>query len=65
MAATHDDKAETMYIEALDSSNPSDQGYQPRHSSEDSANEEIVRHLQTTGEDVGMTYNTLMAAVSM
>ncbi|KAH6522307.1 hypothetical protein HBI81_147620 [Parastagonospora nodorum] len=65
MAATHDDKAEASHIEAIDSSNTSDHGDQRGYSGEDSANEEIVRHLQTTGEDVGMTFNTFMAAVSM
>jgi hypothetical protein len=65
MAATHGDKAEAMHVEAIDSSNTSDQGDRRRYSSEDSANEEIVRHLQTTGEEIGMTFNTLMAAVSM
>ncbi|KAH4922817.1 hypothetical protein HBI55_021690 [Parastagonospora nodorum] len=65
MAATHDDKAEASHIEAIDNSNTSDHGDQRGYSGEDSANEEIVRHLQTTGEDVGMTFNTFMAAVSM
>jgi hypothetical protein len=65
MAVTQDDKAEASHIEAIDSSNTSNQGDQQRYSGEDSANEEIVRHLQTTGEDVGMTFNTFMAAVSM
>lgn len=65
MAVTHDDKAEASHIEAVDSSNTSDQGERRRYSGEDSANEEIIRHLQTTGEDVGMTFNTFMAAVSM
>lgn len=27
------------------------------------ANEQIVQHLQTTGEEVGMTWRTIMAAV--
>jgi hypothetical protein len=65
MAAHHDDKAETMHVEAIDNSDASDQGDKRRHSTENSANEEIVRHLQTTGEEVGMTFRTLMAAVSM
>ncbi|KAF9886271.1 hypothetical protein FE257_011884 [Aspergillus nanangensis] len=33
-------------------------------SSED-ANEQIVHHLQTTGEEVGLTWRTCMAAISM
>ena len=41
------------HIETLDdSTNTSDQD---DHFSSKDANEEIVRHLQTTGEDVGLT----------
>ncbi|KAH7081976.1 fungal trichothecene efflux pump [Paraphoma chrysanthemicola] len=58
-------KAETTHVEAVDSSNTSDNGDQRKTSDELSANEEIVRHLQTTGEEVGMTFRTLMAATSM
>lgn len=65
MDATHDDKAEAMHVETIASLNPSGERDPQRHNSESSANEEIIRHLQTTGEDVGMTFNTLMAAVSM
>jgi hypothetical protein len=53
MTAQHD-KVEAMHVEAVDSSNTSDDGDRRRFSSENSANEEIVRHLQTTGEEVGM-----------
>lgn len=66
MAALHNDKTEAMRVEAVvDSSNTSDDGDKRRDSSEESANEQIVRHLQTTGEEVGMTFRTSMAAVSM
>ncbi|OAG13327.1 MFS general substrate transporter [Alternaria alternata] len=63
MAAKGENESSAAYIEALDdSTNTSDQD--DRFSSND-ANEQIVRHLQTTGEDVGLTFRTLMAAVSM
>jgi MFS family permease len=66
MAGDHNDKAEAMHDEAIDSSNTSnDDGDKRRYSGEESANEDIVRHLQTTGEEVGMTWRTCMAAVSM
>jgi hypothetical protein len=65
MAMQRDDKAETTQVEAIDSSNASDHEVQRKGGGENSANEEIVRHLQTTGEEVGMTFRTLMAAVSM
>ncbi|USP80017.1 hypothetical protein yc1106_07291 [Curvularia clavata] len=52
----HDDKPSSTHIDHIN--NISD-------NSEQDANEEIVRHLQITGEDVGFTFNTLMAAVSM
>jgi hypothetical protein len=65
MAGDHNDKAEAMHVEAIDSSNTSNDGDKRRYSGEESANEDIVRHLQTTGEEVGMTWRTCMAAVSM
>jgi MFS family permease len=65
MAGHHNDKAQAMHVEALDSSNTSNEGDKRRYSGEESANEDIVRHLQTTGEEVGMTWRTCMAAVSM
>lgn len=65
MAMQRDDKAETTQVEAIDGSNASDHEVQRKGGGENSANEEIVRHLQTTGEEVGMTFRTLMAAVSM
>jgi hypothetical protein len=53
MAAKGENESSAAYIEALDdSTNTSDQD--DRFSSND-ANEQIVRHLQTTGEDVGLT----------
>jgi hypothetical protein len=53
MTAKGENEPSAAYIEALDdSTNTSDQD--DRFSSND-ANEQIVRHLQTTGEDVGLT----------
>ncbi|XP_014558594.1 hypothetical protein COCVIDRAFT_94258 [Bipolaris victoriae FI3] len=49
-------------VHNINNANTSDRG---SSSEEEDANEEIVRHLQTTGEDVGFTFNTLMAAISM
>ncbi|KAF2025440.1 hypothetical protein EK21DRAFT_103971 [Setomelanomma holmii] len=51
-----------MHVEAVDSSSD---GEQRRDSSEISANEETVRHLQMTVEEVGMTFRTIMAATTM
>lgn len=52
MAAQHEDKPSAAHIETVASGNTSDENI---HYSESDANEEIVRHLQTTGEEVGMT----------
>lgn len=52
MAAHQDDKPSAAHIENVPSSNTSGENI---HYSENDVNEEIVRHLQTTGEDVGMT----------
>jgi hypothetical protein len=65
MAAPDEDKAGATHVETINISDTSDQGDQKRYIGKDNANEEIVRHLQTTGEEVGMTFRTLMAAVSM
>jgi MFS family permease len=65
MTSHHHDKAEVMHVEALDSSHTSTEDDQRQFSSEDSANEQIVRHLQTTGEEIGLTFRTLMAAITM
>lgn len=66
MTTHHDDKAGALHVEDVDSSNTSNNGdLHHGHGKEIDANEEIVRHLQTTGEDVGMTFRTFMAAVSM
>ncbi|KAH7410342.1 fungal trichothecene efflux pump [Phaeosphaeria sp. MPI-PUGE-AT-0046c] len=59
------DKQEALHVEAIENSDSSDQGNRRKYSSENSANEEIIRHLQTTGEEVGMTFRTFMAATSM
>lgn len=55
------EKNTAQHIDAIESANNSEQGVQLKHV--DSANEEIVQHLQTTGEEVGMTWRTTMAAV--
>ncbi|KAF2727247.1 MFS general substrate transporter [Polyplosphaeria fusca] len=57
------DKSTATHIDAIKSANNSDSNVPVHHSN--SANEEIVEHLQTTGEEVGMTWRTIMAAVSM
>ena len=52
MATHQHEKPSVAHIESLDASaNTLNQDAQ----SHDDANEEIVRHLQNTGEDVGMT----------
>ncbi|KAF7455462.1 AraJ Arabinose efflux permease [Pyrenophora tritici-repentis] len=61
MAALENDKTSVRHVENLDNATTSDQDARFH----DDANEEIVRHLQDTGEDVGMTFRTIMAAVSM
>ncbi|KAF2008477.1 MFS general substrate transporter [Aaosphaeria arxii CBS 175.79] len=57
------DKSTTEHIDAIESANNSEQNVPIKHVN--SANEEIVQHLQNTGEEVGMTWRTIMAAVSM
>lgn len=52
MATHHKDKPSVARIEAIESANTSDQDV---HLRGHDANEDIVRHLQTTGEEVGMT----------
>jgi hypothetical protein len=53
MAAKGDREPSVAHIEALNHSTNTSDHDNYVHSSD--ANEEIVRHLQTTGEDVGMT----------
>ena len=53
MAAKEEHEHSVAHIEALENStNTSDRD---DHVSSNDANEQIVRHLQTTGEDVGLT----------
>jgi hypothetical protein len=53
MIAKKDRESSVAHIEALEhSTNTSDHD---NYVSSNDANEDIVRHLQTTGEDVGMT----------
>jgi hypothetical protein len=55
------DKATTTHIDAIESTDTSANNVPIRHTH--NANEEIIEHLQTTGEEVGMTWRTIMAAV--
>jgi hypothetical protein len=56
----HNEKSTTEHVDAIGSADTSEHGVEVKHMD---ANEEIVQHLQTTGEDVGMTWRTIMAAV--
>lgn len=55
------------HVDAIESANNSD--YEQHHHDRyhlkkvNSANEEIIEHLQTTGEEVGMTFRSIMAAL--
>ncbi|KAF2269119.1 MFS general substrate transporter [Lojkania enalia] len=57
------EKNTTSHIDTIERMNTSEQGAPLKHVN--SANEEIVEHLQNTGEEVGMTFRTIMAATSM
>ncbi|KAJ4303552.1 hypothetical protein N0V90_002450 [Kalmusia sp. IMI 367209] len=57
------DKSTAQHVDAIESVNNSDHNVPLKQVN--SANEEIVQHLQTTGEEVGMTWRTFMAAASM
>ncbi|EMD95086.1 hypothetical protein COCC4DRAFT_44722 [Bipolaris maydis ATCC 48331] len=59
------EKPSSIRIENVNNISNADTPGRNSSSEEEDANEEIVRHLQTTGEDVGFTFNTLMAAISM
>jgi hypothetical protein len=54
------------HVDAIESANNSDdeQHHHDQHHLQkvNSANEEIIQHLQTTGEEVGMTLRSIMAA---
>jgi len=54
------DKISVTNVGPVDSA--SDCGRDVRLGHVDSANEQIVQHLHTTGEEVGMTFRTFMAA---
>lgn len=54
------DKTSASHIDAIETANSSDRNVPLAHVN--SANEEIVQHLQTTGEEVGMTWRSFMAA---
>lgn len=64
--ASHDEKAAVEHIDRTErSSSPSNTGsdtIEPVRTV-DSTNEEIVRNLQTSGEDVGLTFRSVMAAL--
>ncbi|KAF2477736.1 MFS general substrate transporter [Lindgomyces ingoldianus] len=55
-------KADIMHVDTIENANSSGSSVQLDQMS---ANEQIVQHLQTTGEEVGMTWRSIMAAVSM
>ncbi|ORY01051.1 fungal trichothecene efflux pump [Clohesyomyces aquaticus] len=55
-------KPETTQVDAIENATSSDNSVHLDHLS---ANEEIIQHLQTTGEEVGMTWRSIMAATSM
>lgn len=55
------DKSTTQHVDTIESVNNSDHNVTLKHVN--SANEEIVQHLRTTGEEIGMTWRTFMAAV--
>lgn len=59
------EKPSSIHIENVHNISNADTSDHDASSEEEDVNEEIVRHLQTTGEDVGFTFNTLMAAISM
>lgn len=55
------EKPTADHIDSVGSLPSSDQNVKV-HNIKD-ANEEIVEHLQTTGEEVGMTWRSIMAAI--
>lgn len=55
------DKNTVSHLDAIENAPPPENGIQT--SSPTNANEEIIQHLQTTGEEVGMTWRTTMAAI--
>ena len=58
----HDhEKPNTSHVDAIESATDSEQNVPVGHKND--ANEEIVQHLQNTGEEVGMTWRTYMAAI--
>ncbi|KNG45058.1 mfs general substrate transporter [Stemphylium lycopersici] len=59
------EKPSTTHIETFNNHESTNDTKRDANSEQSDANEDIVRHLQTTGEDVGLTSRTLMAAVSM
>ncbi|KAF2005813.1 MFS general substrate transporter [Amniculicola lignicola CBS 123094] len=56
-------KDTVSHIDAIESANNSDHDVPLKHYN--SANEEIVAHIQNSGDEVGMTWRSIMAAVSM
>jgi hypothetical protein len=56
--STENDKSSVTHVDAIDANTS-----EPDVTRDiNSANEEIVQHLQTTGEEVGMTWRSFMAA---
>jgi hypothetical protein len=54
-------KDTVSHIDAIESANNSDHDVPLKHYN--SANEEIVAHIQNSGDEVGMTWRSIMAAV--
>jgi hypothetical protein len=58
------DKSTTSHVDTIENATPSDgSGREVPIVNPHNANEEIIVHLQNTGEDVGMTFRSIMAAV--
>lgn len=57
----NNEKPGAEHIDAVESVPSSDLSVQGKYVKD--ANEEIVEHLQTTGEEVGMTWRSIMAAI--
>lgn len=59
---SHDDKAVIEHIDATDrSSNTGSDAIHPVHTV-DSTNEAIIRELETSGEKIGLTTRSILAA---
>ena len=58
------DKSTTAQVDTIENATPSDgSDREVPILNPHNANEEIIVHLQNTGEEVGMTFRTIMAAM--